>query len=145
MISGAFTADGEPRLRGVLSLPSLDDPIIVSFVIDTGAEKTLIVPSDYLRYGVRYADYATCPKAFIIGFGEGQMEARKVQATLAFRKDDGEFERLALEVEIASGQGPRSVLGWDVLCLYRLVADYSARYLCLEPKQGSNILLPHGP
>src|SRR4030042_2620322 len=102
MISGAFTADGEPRLRGILSLPSLDNPIRVSFVIDTGAEKTIIVPSDYLRYGVKYADFAAYPKAFLIGFGEGQMEARKVQATLALRKDDGEFERLALEVEIAS-------------------------------------------
>jgi hypothetical protein len=106
----------------------------VSLVVDTGADRTLIAPVYYETQGVRYGQLPgrvdTCS-----GYG-GIVEVKAVDTTLYLRHDDGRYVRLTLEVEFGKPspafEGLPSVLGRDVLDLFRLVIDRSAGLVCLD-------------
>jgi hypothetical protein len=140
VISGRFDEHGRPSLDGLISFPPIqrlqNQPlqIPITFVIDTGADRTLILPAHYEPYA--YTDFRHYELDYPGGFG-GSIEVRRVLPTLLhFRQDDGQFVRVTAEVEVARPnaglRGYPSVLGRDVVDLYRLVVDKPAGHVYLE-------------
>ena len=57
MIRGGFN-NRRPLTSGLLLFPGLEPtPVSCRFLVDTGADRTLIVPSDYESDGFRYQDF----------------------------------------------------------------------------------------
>ena len=62
MTCGYYDSVGRPYIDGVIFLPHNDrlgeKPLLpISFLVDTGADRTLIVPSGYESRGVEYSDF----------------------------------------------------------------------------------------
>lgn len=143
MISGRFIMS-RPTISGLLLFPRISrldkEPLVaVSFVVDTGADATLVLPADYEAVGMLYRDFRSYPLSYPSGYG-GSMEARNVPTALFLRHDDGRYDRISLEAEIAKPD-PRnedlpSVLGRDALDLFRLVIDRSVSLVCLNAAKG---------
>jgi hypothetical protein len=56
MLRGRFgTASGRPYLEGRLIIPRLNLRANLTFLVDTGADCTTLMPSDALRMGIDYA------------------------------------------------------------------------------------------
>ena len=129
MIVGRFDERGRPSIDGLVSFPPAQrlgtkiQLIPVTFVIDTGADRTLILPAHYEPYV--YSDFRAFETDYPGGYG-GPIEVRRVLPTfLHFRHQDGAFVRITAEIEVARPastlEGYPSVLGRDVLDFYRLV------------------------
>jgi hypothetical protein len=71
MIRGIFHA-GRPHVSGLLVFPGLCglDDAPVNFVVDSGADRSLIAPSEYADY-FSYADATRYPLSDSSGFGGG--------------------------------------------------------------------------
>lgn len=143
MIPGRFDERGRPCLDGLVAFPPssrLGNEILlipITFVIDTGADVTLILPTHYSPFV--YSDFREYEVANPGGYG-GPIEARLVTPTLLhFRHETGQFVRVTAAVEVARPsqtlEGYPSVLGRDVLDFYRLVVD----------KPGGQVHLDVGP
>ena len=52
MLVGKFDESGKPHLRGIIVLPRLSKSIYINFLVDTGADITLLTPSDGIRTGL---------------------------------------------------------------------------------------------
>jgi hypothetical protein len=109
----------------------------VDFLVDTGADRSVLAPSEYQDY-FRYQDASRYPLSFPSGFG-GSMRTHVVPARLALRTDAGAylFEPLMIEVPDPRGyvKGLPSVMGRDVLSRVRLELDRSSGTVALrEPE-----------
>jgi hypothetical protein len=140
MIMGRFDEHGRPSIDGLVSFPPVQrlrgkvQLIPITFVIDTGADRTLILPAHYEPY--HYADFRGFALDYPGGYG-GTIEVRKVLPTfLHFRHHDGAFVRITAEIEVARPsralEGYPSVLGRHVLDFYRLVVNKPAAEVYLD-------------
>ncbi len=134
MIKGGFH-DRRPYISGLLLFPAVKPgPVGCRFLVDTGADRTLIVPSTY-EPDFWYQDFRSFPPADSMGFG-GDLEGRIVPTKLLLRHDDGRLQQIGLDVEIARRvpaiEHLPSILGRDVTDLFRLVVDRSVNLVCLE-------------
>ena len=111
----------------------------VDFVVDTGADATLIAPTDFDAQGVRYSQIQGT-ETESSGYG-GKITAKRCPATLYLRDDSGRHMRIILEAEFGkphpANEGLPSVLGRDVIDLFRLVVDRSVNLVCLDAATGS--------
>jgi hypothetical protein len=135
MIKGGFN-DRRPHISGLLLFPAVKAGVVsCRFLLDTGADRTLVVPVDYESDGFRYQDFRRFPPADSMGFG-GELEGRLVEAKLLLRHADGAYQQIAVEVEIAKPapaiERLPSILGRDVADLFRLVVDRSVNLVCLD-------------
>ena len=109
----------------------------VRFVIDTGADRTLIMPVDYRPYV--YRDFRSFPLEFPGGFG-GAFEARSVLPVLLhFEHQNGKYVQVTVEAELARPSDEIekfgvSVLGRDVIDYYRLVVDKPNNEVSIDVK-----------
>ncbi len=143
MIRGRYVL-GRPQISGLLqfaTIPKFAKSLVsVRFLMDTGADATLVQPVDYEPSGLRYRVFDGFPLAKSTrGFG-GKIGARSVPAALYLRHEDGHYDRISLTVDVArpteKSEGLPSVLGRDVLDLYELIMDRSRGVITLEPAQG---------
>jgi len=138
MIYGRFFRS-RPTIRGLLLFSPLGAPIPVDFVVDTGADVTLIAPTDYATHRVRYSEIQGIDIQSA-GYG-GRIEAKLAQAALYLRDEAGRYIRILLEAEFSrpdpANEGLPSVLGRDVLDLFRLTVDRSVNLVCLDAASGS--------
>jgi hypothetical protein len=140
-IRGEF-ADGRPQMQGRLLFAN---PQIVvedcTFVLDTGADRTLWMPgAEDVRAGVDYRRFAEFPPSSTTGFG-GSFIARIVPATLLLISASGEASaQVILELEVVRRTPDLidlpSVLGRDVLDLFRLTIDRSTGLIALTDAEG---------
>ena len=143
MIRGRYV-QGRPLLSGLLqfaTIPKFEQTLVsVRFLIDTGADATLIQPVDYEPEGPPYAAFRRLPLAEATRGFAGLIEAKIVPVALYLRHEDGHYDRIELEAEIARSsldlEGLPSVLGRDVLDLYRLTMDRSHALIDLERAEG---------
>jgi hypothetical protein len=143
MIGGRYVL-GRPLVSGLLqfaTVPKFEQALVsVRFLIDSGADATLVQPVDYEPEGPTYAALRKFPLAEATrGFG-GVIEARRVPVALYLRHEDGHYDRIELEAEIAKpapeSEGLPSVLGRDVIDLYKLTMDRSHGFIGLESADG---------
>ena len=141
MIRGFYNADGQAVINGLLSFrmgrSGRPMSLAISFVVDTGADDTLLFPANYEPFV--YSDFAKFPTDWPGGIG-GNLEVRLVPAYLRLRHHTGAYERLSLTVEVAKPakkpQALPSLLGRDVLNRYSLTADPSVNLVTLSSPLG---------
>lgn len=135
MIRGGFNSR-RPLISGLLLFSEVGtSPVSCRFLVDTGADRTLVVPSDYEHDGYSYQDFRDYPLADSRGVG-GVLEGRIVPARMLLRKDDGSLQQIRLDVEVARPtpdvERIPSLLGRDVTDLFRLVVDRTVNLVALE-------------
>ena len=93
---------GSPYIEGQLFIPRLDVRSNISFLVDTGADSTTLLPSDTLKLGISYEDLRlnSHPSVGVGGLSHNYVEeaviAFTATATAAF------YYKIRLEI-----------LGWD--------------------------------
>jgi hypothetical protein len=117
MLLGRFgNTSGRPYLEGRLVLTRLGLAADISFIVDTGADKTVVMPLDGTRLGV---DYANLTRPFV-STGIGGMSADYLEpAILAFSETRTAIHLYQIDV-IVSSPSPDimnipSLLGRDIL------------------------------
>lgn len=124
---------GELLLSGQVYLPNMNVDGPVDFLVDTGADTTLISLDDLQALGADLAAVEGLPVVQARGLG-GRIELHEAAAVLSF--DDGAHE-YHYEVTITiprPGRAPRipSVLGRDILERWHMVYDRKADILTFE-------------
>ena len=146
MITGTFSLDAE-RPRPVVDLdtriPSENDDVLrVRFLIDTGADYTLLSPRDAIRLRVDLGvDLLSLPIGITIGGIGGEIATRRIEATVAIGNYIWEGEVLIAESPPGRFLEIPSLLGWDVMRDVSLFMDYaSGRVWLLEPGESIAML-----
>lgn len=146
MIRGSFRAEGgrrRPFLTAHLTIPSQNLSGDVPFLVDTGADSTVLAPADavFLRL-----DLARLPQGTpSIGVG-GVTRTASTPATLTL---DGVAYTLSLRVLIPGRQQRQalsripSLLGRDILSRFALILEERTdRVLLLTPDEADALPLP---
>ncbi len=69
MLRGRFgDTTGRPYIEGRLVIPRLSVRTNISFCVDTGADKTILLPADALRMGIDYSVLVENPRP-AVGIG----------------------------------------------------------------------------
>lgn len=143
MSCGYYDGSGRPYIDGVVFLPHNDRLkkrllLPISFLVDTGADVTIIVPSDYEPRGVLYSDFKHHRLSEPGGFG-GRIETRLVKSTLLVNADNDQQKQVTVVLEIArpapvfeESPPPPSVLGRDVIDLFRLAVHRDSGLVHLD-------------
>lgn len=134
-IYGFRDAVGRPRVRVAVRLPSLGEETIVDFVVDTGADRTMIHGRDRSRFAsepVRTGS-GLAARARVSGISGTPAPYAVEDAEYIFEEDDGALWSLAGDVHVAldvAAPGVPSLLGRDVLD--RVLFCISAEEITLE-------------
>ena len=145
MILGYFQTEGRfqrPYVDLILQFPVADNrQLEVSFLVDTGADRTLLSPSEGARLRQQLGiDLLSLPFGLPIGGVGGETQTRMIDATL----DIGERSistTLSL-VEPPPGQFPTmpSLLGRDIFYQLALFMEYNTdRLLLLDETETAHI------
>ena len=110
----------------------------VTFLVDTGANISLLSLADATRIGVDYANFNKCSAGTVSGTGGAESVAYLVEAGISLPDAEG-GEQLNFNIRIGVAKsGPRrleardySVLGRDVLNEVRLVVERRRNMLTL--------------
>ncbi|MGI8549996.1 MAG: aspartyl protease family protein [Dehalococcoidia bacterium] len=141
MISGEF-ADSRPFVFASVIIPTVGRNgtiryagTEVAFLIDTGADVTILKPSDYeTLLDLRLAEAATADQGSGLG---GSVSMRRASGFLYFNHDDGRWSALQVDYHIPEpllGQEPPpfALLGRDVWGRGRLIVDLPAEHITLD-------------
>jgi hypothetical protein len=79
---------GRPYIAGRVVLPRLDLTVDVSFCLDTGADRTMLMPSDYLRVALDVTALRDAVETIGVG---GASLAYREPALVAFASRDQVF------------------------------------------------------
>ena len=113
-------------MEGHLVIPRLKMRRDVSFIVDTGADSTLLMPLDVESMGVDYSRLEA--KTMSVGIG-GVSENFLEPALLAFREGRRYLHVYSLELEICKPSPDimeiPSLLGRDILNRWRMIFDPS--------------------
>ncbi len=89
MLEGRFgESSGRPYISARLFFPRLGLAGDVSFIFDTGADNTLLMPADARTIGVDFAEFANHPPFNSFGIG-GQVPTYPEPARVAFVDSNG--------------------------------------------------------
>jgi len=117
MFSGRFGNTIErPYLEALVFLPRLNLSGGVSFLVDTGADQSVLMPTDALRLGVKYGSLH--PAHALSGIG-GRCKSFIESAIIVF-SDESKRELVVYEIEISIAERKAahlhfaSLLGRDV-------------------------------
>jgi hypothetical protein len=119
VVNPAYTA--VPLVDAFLWLPLTDGSLTLQFLVDTGADMTVLHPQDSLRLLRTNAQWSRIRRLGGVPLGGAGQNVLHypVDASLVFEREDGEPERVDLTLHIAE-PGPQnrqleSLLGRDVL------------------------------
>lgn len=143
MLTGRFgNTSGRPYIEGRLVIPRLNARADFSFVVDTGADNTFLMPGDGRTMGLDYSQLAT-PAGPSLGAG-GPITSFAEQAWVAFSDGSnlyGYSVRIAiLEYRTDMLQVP-TLLGRDILHRWRMVYDHPANKIEFEVVS-ADVLIP---
>ena len=125
MILGSFD-NGSPFVEGLLVLPRLNIQEPVSFLVDTGADLTCLMPADSHRIGV---DFARLQQRTTITGASGYIhpfvERAHVLFTEASGTERGYRSRRLIFPDEPELQELHSLLGQNIMGRWRIVHDFS--------------------
>ncbi len=124
MIKGSFD-NGSPFIEGLLVFPGLNVQGTISFLLDTGADESCVMPTDGRRLGIDYSSL-TGRKVSIRGVS-GSIDSIKRPVLVLFAEDTGRVRLYRIEMDIMPDDpglhGIPSLLGQDILSRWRTVHD----------------------
>jgi hypothetical protein len=130
-ISGRVTTNGTPILDGYIKVRRHNIEGPVSFLVDTGADVTVLMPKDAMKLGVDYSLLGKPTKARGVG---ASAKCYRVEAMVSLRDEDDEpiSHRIILAIiepdSKGANMGMPSLLGRDIINEYRMIFDaYSSR------------------
>jgi len=134
-LSGRFgDTTGRPYLEGRLVFPRLNLRGEVSWLVDTGADESMLMAADALRFGVDYSQLRASPSQSV-GIG-GAMSSFVEDAILVFTERGTVAYVYYLSLEIAPFsreiQDLPSLLGRDILDRWRMTYEPPARRLTFD-------------
>lgn len=126
MIRGRFgNTSGAPHVEGLLTLPDLGVSANVSFLADTGAFKTTLMPMTGQSMGIDYSQFVYTTQVFGVG---GASRSLPYDASLVFLDPDRQI-LWAYDIDLVIiapkpdlSRAP-SLLGRDILDRWRMVCD----------------------
>jgi hypothetical protein len=127
MFSGRFgNTTGRPYLEALVFLPRLNLTGGVSFLVDTGADQTVLMPTDSMRMGINYG--SLLPAHVLSGIG-GTCKSFKESALIMFSDEsNAQLVVYAIEILIAKRKAAHlrcaSLLGRNVLHRLRMTYDF---------------------
>ncbi|MPZ50605.1 MAG: hypothetical protein GEU75_15125 [Dehalococcoidia bacterium] len=112
----------------------------VSFLVDTGASRTCVAPSDLLRFGSGASERLTlrADAGSFIGVG-GSVTVHSIEGALVFVHDSGDITAFGLELNLIfdpSANALPSILGREVLCKGLLALDAAGGKVSFDPPVG---------
>ena len=135
MLIGRFgNTSGAPYLEARVSFPRFNLRGLVSFLVDTGADGTVLMPADSQKLGIDFRSLRNQTKSrgiggSVIGYGE--------TAVLSFT-DRRHIYHYLLTVEISAPTTHNlrypSLLGRDILKRWRCVVDASVNKVTFTPR-----------
>jgi hypothetical protein len=136
MLRGRFgNTTGAPYLEGHVSFPRFGARGLVSFLIDTGADGTVMMPADTKKLGVNFGSLRNPTTSEGIG---GAANGFNEQAVLSFSDNHYVYAYLiTIEISSPTKNNHRfpSLLGRDLLDQWRLVLDPSRKIINLTPRK----------
>ena len=123
MIRGQFDHRGRPCVQGWLILPRLNIQGEVEFLVDTGADSTIIHPSDGLKLGLPFGEL----HSEIVSVGIGGDHPYFLEEAVILFKDDARLREYRCEILISKPSNNLnrlpSLLGRSLLNRWRMVYD----------------------
>lgn len=141
MLRGRFSdGTGRPYLAGELFVPRFDIGGDLWFLIDTGADKSLVGPDDALRIGVDIGE-----RSVAAGLG-GAVESYREPAWILFTGGDGTLYGYEVEIDFVPAQPHTldlpSILGREVIDRWRMVYDPTMDVLEFEVRSADLTIGP---
>jgi hypothetical protein len=132
MLRGRFgDSSGRPFIEGRLLLPRLRIQTNISFLVDTGADTTVLLPADCLKMGIDYDDLVESPSTSVGIGGVSQNYAER--ALILFTEPGKAIHAYELTIEIVDPDSYLmdipSLLGRDVLNQWRMRYYPTTQYL----------------
>lgn len=134
MIRGRFgDTTGRPYIEGRLIVPRLNLRSDVSFIVDTGADNSLLMPLDGMRMGIDYAGLSGDAESVGIG---GISRNFVEPAIIVFSEPRHNLFVYMIQLQICSPfpdiLNIPSLLGRDILDRWRMTYNPSKRYLAFK-------------
>ncbi len=120
-VRGHFDQFGRPTLRCVVFVPRLRTDLVVEFLVDTGADRSVLMPKASIQLGLHEPD----AEQHLLGTGFGGI-AVGTRETVSIDIDEAQFGKYRFLVAVDVPRGNfvlPSVLGRDILDRCRLVHD----------------------
>ena len=126
MFRGRFgDTSGRPYVEAQVILPRLNISSGVSFIVDTGADRTVLMPLDAVRMGIDYRKLQRAGSLFGVG---GACKSFSEPALIVFSENNRRLFLYDIKIAIIEKRHEfmrtRSLLGRDILD--RLRMDYNA-------------------
>jgi predicted aspartyl protease len=136
MLTGRFgNTTGSPYLEARIFFPRLGVRGLVSFLVDTGADVTVLMPTDTQKLGIDFGSLQNPVTSDGIG---GPASGFNEHALLSFSDGTYVYSYL-LQIEVAGPTGHNqrfpSLLGRDLLNLWRFVMDRSKNKITFTPRK----------
>lgn len=131
-LDGRFDSTGRPFVTGELLLPDQGIRASLSFLVDTGADQTLLMPAATARLGIDFSRLAVTPH-HMAGIG-GSVRYAHAAARLVFYRSSVYAYRLTIAI-VEPGSQPTPVealLGRDILDRWYLRYDSRQQLLRAE-------------
>jgi len=135
MLRGRFgDTSGAPYLEAHVSFPRLGLRGLVSFLVDTGADATVLMPPDSMKLGVDFRSLKNATTSVGIG---GVSKGYSERAAISFF-DHRYIYTYVLNVEVSAptldNRRFPSLLGRDILGQWRIIMDASRRQITCTPR-----------
>lgn len=134
MLKGRFERLTAPYIEGQILIPRMELRGKIAFLIDTGADGTVVMPRDSMMLGIDFGSLSQSTTSIGIG---GMAQGFDEQAILSFNDGRYIFAYL-LQIQIPTptefNQRFPSLLGRDILNQGRFVMDAHRDQVCFTPR-----------
>ena len=141
MLRGTFDTDGRPYKEGRLLIPRLRIASKVSFLVDTGADSTTLLPADASRMGVKYEDLIQGRHLMI---GIGGTAPYYTEESIVIFDDPANFYLYKIDLQIVAPDEHvnrlPSLLGRDILNKWQMVYSPTDDSLTFQVKNADQIV-----
>ena len=146
MLRGRFgDTSGRPYIEGRLIFPNLKIRSDISFLVDTGADRSLLLPNDGMRIGIDYTKLTGDAESIGVG---GVCHNFVEPALIVFSEPRRFLYVYSIDLVIAPPapdiMDPPSLLGRDILNQWRMIYDPTKNRLTFHVVS-ADVVLPLSP